>query len=241
MSYHPTHFPTLLHHTIFATNPALPINHAPQMNRQNRRGRPGPSRPPNSHSHPHPRVPPARSIHPGTAVNIVQKADQPTGRTVSGAVSEVLTRGDHPRGVKVRLGDGRVGRVQSLRGEGSGSGDGNGGDPDGAGYTEENGMQVRTEGGASGSSGRRDRFTARDMRLDAPEEPAAEPMVLDMYVRPARGRQRGRKNKSGDGGEDGSAPVDANPRDAAVKCPVCAEFEGDEAAVAHHVAGHFGD
>lgn len=24
-------------------------------------------------------------------------------------------------------------------------------------------------------------------------------------------------------------------------CPVCGDFEGDEAAVAHHVAGHFGD
>ena len=32
-------------------------------------------------------------------------------------VQDVLTRGDHPRGIKVRLRDGRVGRVQRLVGE----------------------------------------------------------------------------------------------------------------------------
>lgn len=33
---------------------------------------------------------------------------------VEGTVSERLTKGDHPRGVKVRLEDGRVGRVVSI-------------------------------------------------------------------------------------------------------------------------------
>lgn len=62
-------------------------------------------------------VPKITQLHPGTPVNIVLKADQRTGKLTSGRVADILTKGDHPRGIKVRLGDGRVGRVQSL-GEG---------------------------------------------------------------------------------------------------------------------------
>ena len=53
-------------------------------------------------------------IRPGTLVSIVLKADQRTGRQVQGTVAQLLTRGDHPRGIKVRLTDGRIGRVQQL-------------------------------------------------------------------------------------------------------------------------------
>lgn len=59
-------------------------------------------------------VPLHNQIRPGTLVSIVLKQDQRTGRQVQGAVSQVLTRGNHPRGVKVRLSDGRIGRVQRL-------------------------------------------------------------------------------------------------------------------------------
>lgn len=59
-------------------------------------------------------VPRHAAIRTGTLVSIVLKQDQRTGRQVQGSVSEVLTRADHPRGVKVRLSDGRVGRVQSI-------------------------------------------------------------------------------------------------------------------------------
>ncbi|QDS73090.1 hypothetical protein FKW77_000265 [Venturia effusa] len=51
---------------------------------------------------------------PGVGVSIVLKIDQPTGRQVQGIVGDVLTSGDHPRGIKVRLQDGRIGRVQQL-------------------------------------------------------------------------------------------------------------------------------
>lgn len=51
---------------------------------------------------------------PPVRVKIILKQDQPTGRTVEGEVQTVLTKGDHPRGVKVRLRDGRVGRVVGL-------------------------------------------------------------------------------------------------------------------------------
>ncbi|KAK4233089.1 hypothetical protein C8A03DRAFT_48253 [Achaetomium macrosporum] len=62
------------------------------------------------------RVPTTSEVVPGALVNIVLKADQPTGRTVQGAVGQLLTRGNHPRGIKVRLTDGRVGRAQSIVG-----------------------------------------------------------------------------------------------------------------------------
>ena len=53
-------------------------------------------------------------VVPGARVLIVLKEDQPTGREVQGVVADVLTRGNHPRGIKVRLHDGRVGRVQRM-------------------------------------------------------------------------------------------------------------------------------
>lgn len=55
-------------------------------------------------------VPRAHQVIPGANVSIVLKADQRTGRQVRGTVQHVLTRGDHHRGIKVRLTDGRVGR-----------------------------------------------------------------------------------------------------------------------------------
>lgn len=62
-------------------------------------------------------VPLHNQVRAGTLVSIVLKQDQRTGRQVQGSVSQVLTRGNHPRGVKVRLTDGRIGRVQQLVGE----------------------------------------------------------------------------------------------------------------------------
>ncbi len=55
------------------------------------------------------------AIVPGARVAIVQKQDQRTGRTVEGVVAAVLTRSaTHPHGIKVRLVDGRVGRVKAV-------------------------------------------------------------------------------------------------------------------------------
>ncbi|PYI07744.1 hypothetical protein BO78DRAFT_442646 [Aspergillus sclerotiicarbonarius CBS 121057] len=141
-------------------------------------------------------VPTTREVIPGAAVHIILKKDQPTGRTVSGTVAEVLTRGNHPRGIKVRLVDGRVGRVQSL-----------------------------SSGG------------------EAPEERIG----LDAYVTNSGGRQRGRGNRGRGGQGEGQGPSQGQSQGQGhgdfeygiVTCPVCGQFEGDEAAVAHHVAGHF--
>ncbi len=51
----------------------------------------------------------------GIEVDIILKKDQPTGKLTHGKVAQILT-GDafHPRGCKVRLEDGQVGRVQKI-------------------------------------------------------------------------------------------------------------------------------
>lgn len=59
-------------------------------------------------------IPKSASVVPGKSADIVLKQDQGTGRTVNGIISQVLSRGDHPWGIKVQLTDGRVGRVQKV-------------------------------------------------------------------------------------------------------------------------------
>ena len=55
------------------------------------------------------------NIIPGLRVKIVLKKDQPTGILTEGVVKYILTNSKvHPRGIKVRLEDGQVGRVQEI-------------------------------------------------------------------------------------------------------------------------------
>jgi uncharacterized repeat protein (TIGR03833 family) len=57
-----------------------------------------------------------RSAVPGgTRVMVVQKQDQQTGKLTEGIVRNILTNSaNHPRGIKVRLESGIVGRVQQI-------------------------------------------------------------------------------------------------------------------------------
>jgi uncharacterized repeat protein (TIGR03833 family) len=58
-----------------------------------------------------------QEIHPGLEVEIVQKADQRTGRRTRGIVRDILTSSPrHPHGIKVRLQTGEVGRVKVIVG-----------------------------------------------------------------------------------------------------------------------------
>lgn len=58
-----------------------------------------------------------KNIRPGTKVKIVQKQDQRTGQLTEGVVKDLLTNSAiHPRGIKVRLVNGIVGRVQEIIG-----------------------------------------------------------------------------------------------------------------------------
>lgn len=54
-------------------------------------------------------------IYAGRLVDIVLKEDQRTGKLTRGTVKDILTKSAyHPRGIKVRLTDGQVGRVQAI-------------------------------------------------------------------------------------------------------------------------------
>lgn len=54
-------------------------------------------------------------IKPGSQVDIVLKRDQRSGRLTRGIVKDILTNSArHPHGIKVRLTDGRVGRVKQV-------------------------------------------------------------------------------------------------------------------------------
>jgi uncharacterized repeat protein (TIGR03833 family) len=55
------------------------------------------------------------AVRIGLTVDIVQKKDQKDGRLTRGRVQEILTGSlTHPHGIKVRLEDGRVGRVAVI-------------------------------------------------------------------------------------------------------------------------------
>ena len=187
-------------------------------------------------------VPTTAQVHPGTTVSIILKADQPTGHQVHGIVGELLTRGDHPRGIKVRLRDGRVGRVQGLCGEAEAlaaeeavGGPGTGVGRDG----EVSGGVERAPGGGWGR-GARD----ADVRYEegvwgeyGGERVGRGSSLADYF--PDLGGGNGER-----GGGDGAADVNAGMgtvdfASATATCPVCGSFEGDEAAVAHHVEEHF--
>lgn len=56
-----------------------------------------------------------RNIRPGIKVKIVQKQHQRTGQLTAGVVQDILTNSAvHPRGIKVRLTSGIVGRVREI-------------------------------------------------------------------------------------------------------------------------------
>jgi uncharacterized repeat protein (TIGR03833 family) len=55
------------------------------------------------------------NIKPGMKVLIVLKKDQKTGTLTEGVVKDLLTKvPKHHRGIKVRLEDGQIGRVQQI-------------------------------------------------------------------------------------------------------------------------------
>ncbi|MEG0798203.1 MAG: YwbE family protein [Acidaminococcaceae bacterium] len=55
------------------------------------------------------------AVPPGTKVKVVKKEHQRTGQLTEGIVKDILTNSaKHPRGIKVRLVDGTIGRVQEI-------------------------------------------------------------------------------------------------------------------------------
>lgn len=185
------------------------------MNRpRNRQPRPprGNNPPPHHQSSRPPRtianVPTIRQVIPGAPVSIVLKADQPTGREVQGTVQDVLTRGDHPRGIKVRLQDGRVGRVQRMD----------------AGPSITTGVTTFVNPRDVNSSAQR-QIRDHDVRGD-PEGPP--PRSLADFI----------PDLDDNDSESGVRGNTAELKSATIECPFCDSFEGDEAAVSHHVEEH---
>lgn len=171
-----------------------------------------------------PRTPTTKDVITGASVNIVLKADQPTGRTVAGTVANVLTRGNHPRGIKVRLTDGRVGRVQSMA-VGAGTGTHN---------------TTASAPAPAPVALPATRTTTSESGLPS------QHIGLDAYITRKKSRQNGRGGGGGRSGMQG--PLDGREEEEVTQsssevviCPVCGEFNGDEIAVAHHVASHFSD
>ena len=60
-------------------------------------------------------VPKRNEIQAGMLVQIVEKQNQASGRLTVGIVARILTSSPaHPHGIKVKLTDGKVGRVQAI-------------------------------------------------------------------------------------------------------------------------------
>jgi len=58
-----------------------------------------------------------KNIKPGSKVKIIQKQHQRTGQLTEGIVKDLLTSSAvHHRGIKVRLDNGIIGRVQEIIG-----------------------------------------------------------------------------------------------------------------------------
>jgi uncharacterized repeat protein (TIGR03833 family) len=56
-----------------------------------------------------------KDVRPGVRVEIVQKKDQRSGKRTVGVVKDILTSSAfHSRGIKVRLVNGQIGRVQAI-------------------------------------------------------------------------------------------------------------------------------
>ncbi|CZT44897.1 uncharacterized protein RSE6_05150 [Rhynchosporium secalis] len=190
-------------------------------------------------------VPTTQHVIPGASVSIILKIDQPTGRQVQGTVAELLTRGNHPRGIKVRLQDGRVGRVQKMASEeeartGSAGMSGLGRNGEASERVESGGLQISNMGGQSGGFATR---TYGDYRLHDPDQPPASELSLEDYV-VTKGQKKNRRVKStldSEAMEQSQIPASDGTtlESATTVCPVCGEFEGDEVAVAHHVNAHF--
>ena len=59
-----------------------------------------------------------QAIRPGLRVAVVLKKNQRTGKRTIGIVKDILTSSaNHPPGIKVRLEDGQIGRVQEIEPE----------------------------------------------------------------------------------------------------------------------------
>ncbi|KAI0997872.1 hypothetical protein K3495_g10318 [Podosphaera aphanis] len=170
-------------------------------------------------------VPTAQQVMPSVSVSIVLKKDQATGHEVQGCVSRVLTRGNHPRGIKVRLIDGRVGRVQRLVCASE--------------VDERVEMSPQPIIGTGSSA-----HPYADIRFDAnahvdPERHEASLEDFVVVKRKGRTKAMAKDSQATSAHDNHAEDGTVRQKSTMVLCPVCEDFQGDEAAVSHHVNSHF--
>jgi uncharacterized repeat protein (TIGR03833 family) len=183
-------------------------------------------------------VPGAHQVLPGAGVSIVLKVDQPTGNEVLGIVGEVLGRGNHPRGIKVKLEDGRVGRVQRMVHQAIAK--------DASQGLSNLGRNGETSGAVAGISSVQPSVSSSRHFSDIRDDPydyasastSREPINLADYIKPSKNRKQKPGSKKPENVEEevGDTPIAAAE---IVTCPVCGLFEGDEEAVSFHANTHF--
>lgn len=208
-----------------------------------------------NHPRPHTHVPNLNQLHPSTPVSIILKADQATGRQVQGFVADILTNGNHPRGIKVRLQDGRVGRVQRIVSEQEAR---NAYKP----ATGEMSSSTIEEAEYSSASTRQPTMTSSsgagmkysDHRTDdnqaGLEDRTANISLADYVVVKKKGKNK--KGKQADENDNAVAfesdqqntnkatdflSNGKNEEDAILTCFFCS-FRGDEPALSHHIKEH---
>lgn len=187
-------------------------------------------------------VPTISQVRKHAAVSIVLKQDQRTGRQVQGSVQEVLTRGNHPRGIKVQLQDGRIGRVQRMVD----------GDIVAASDNElQRDLQNQNVARGSGSRGRggprqhlpgrlSNRYT--DVRQNEQLAVPSTKLNLMAFVKENKhDRALNRAIRRGSLPVDEGVPVTTETptnwnTTALCVCPVCETFEGNEETVSNHVS-----
>lgn len=165
------------------------------------------------------KVPKFKEVVPGVAVFVVAKEDQPTGRESKGIVQDVLTAGDHPRGIKVRLRGGLVGRVQRLDGGSQGQQD-----------------QQQQQSGAAGSS-RSTIVGAKytDVRNDLDDYPEAPPPRSLADFMPAAINDEPNEEDWNSAAAALASVTATRSQDVTAICPLCDDFQGDEVAVTYHI------
>jgi uncharacterized repeat protein (TIGR03833 family) len=185
-------------------------------------------------------VPRAHQVVPGAGVSIVLKVDQPTGNEVQGIVGEVLGRGNHPRGIKVKLQDGRVGRVQRIVNEAIAR--------DASEGFSNLGRNGEAQPVAFGSSASPPAISSSRLFSDIRNDPydytsastSREPINLADYIKPSKNRRKKAVSKESESVEEPTdSSLAATSAITIVTCPVCGLFEGDEEAVAFHANTHF--
>ncbi|KAK0386170.1 hypothetical protein NLU13_6007 [Sarocladium strictum] len=156
-------------------------------------------------------VPTLQQVIPGAPVFIILKEDQATGKETQGVVQDLLTRGNHPRGIKVRLRGGLIGRVQRMASE------------------ELTPSEPSITEGLSGHGVRQSPLVASRIKYrDIREEDEG-------WEQPPQRSLADYLPKGFEELDTGGGPETSGTGGKVVKCPFCEDFEGDEVAVSYHV------